>query len=464
MSTRFDLIIIGAGPGGYVAALRAAQLKLNVALVERDAQPGGACLWRGCIPTKCLLELAERRRFSAKKARGLGLGESQDFDWSKVQAFKDRVVKQNAAGVAALLKAAGVVIIQGQGRLTAPGRVEVVHAGEARSLEAPHVILATGAQPASLPGFEVNGEDILDSTSALALSALPARLGIIGGGVIGVEFATVMASFGVKVALFELTPSLTPGVEPELSAALVTALSRLQIKAHLSHAVTGLIREAGGLRLTARGPGEAVYEGVFDKLLIATGRRPQTAGLGLEALGLALDRGFVPADLWGRTPIEGLWAIGDIVAGRPQLAHAASAMGVIAVEAIAGLDPAPLALDEIPAVIFTEPEIATVGLGEAAAMARGGEVRVGRFPFAAVGKARVMGKPEGLTQIVALDGRVVGLHIMGPHASDLIGEGLVALKLGARLEQLAEIIHPHPTLCEGVGEATLDALGRALHR
>ncbi len=450
-----DLLILGAGPGGYVAAIRAAQLGLKVILIEAQAL-GGTCLWRGCIPTKCLLEVGSRHRWNRKEARRFGLKVSSEFDWGKVQSFKERTLKQNARGIDSLLKQNGVQLLKGRGCWIAPGQLQVQSAEGEKILEAPQIILATGSRVLSLPNLPFDGQHLLSSDELLEIPQVPKRLNIIGGGVVGVEFASLFESFGSKVQLFELEERLLPSADPEISQHLLQALKRRGIRCHLGVRCRSTEPCEGGIKLHTD-----VGEHESDLLLLAVGRRPNTEELGLEESCAQLKGGYLEVDALGRTGEPGLWAIGDIVSGSPQLAHVASAEGLRAAEAIAGLKPGPIAA--APSAVYTEPQLAWIGLTEPEALGQGHELLKSAFPFAAVPKARIMGKPEGLIKVIAeaKQRKILGIHIIGPHASDLLGEA--GALLGRDLEEAASLIHAHPSLSEGLGEALHMALGRAIH-
>jgi len=463
-----DLIVIGAGPGGYTAALRAARLGLRTALVERDERPGGTCTLRGCIPTKALLQAARTWELCRKGARTFGISvEGASFDWPAVRRRQEAVVRKSSLGVAKLLEDAGVETVRGHGRLDGPGRVAVAADDGERLLTAPRIVLATGSQPAGLPGITPDGERIWTSDDVLALDSLPASLVILGAGAVGVEFADVMATFGVKVTLVEMLPQILPLEEPECAEVVARALQRRGVEVLAGHRAARVETTDGGVRveLAPAGGGETVAREA-ERLLVAVGRRPATRDVGLETVPeVVVDgRGFVQVDAHGETAVAGLYAIGDIVA-TPQLAHAASAEALVAVDHAAGRPRPPLALERIPSCTYCSPEVASVGLTERQAVDRGHAVRCGRYPFAALGKAAVLNEPHGLVKVVAdtESGTVLGVHIVGPHATDLIGEACAALGLGGGLEAWSRVVHPHPTLTEGLAEALQAAAGEALH-
>lgn len=458
----YDVAIIGAGPGGYVAALRAAQLGARVALVEKDAV-GGVCLNRGCIPTKVLLAtcgvLAAVR---GAAAYGITTAPPQ-VDFAAVQRRKDQVVAQLVGGVKGLLQASRVDTVIGTARLTDPHTVTVVDAkGGRREIRAAHSVIATGSAPARppIPGVDLPG--VITSDDALAFTTPPRSICIIGGGAIGAEFATIFATLGSQVTLVETLPQLVPTEDAAVAAQLAKSLTQQGVAVHVNTKVANITRQGDGLTVnitTPVGPQQVAAQYV----LLAVGRVPVTAGLGLEQLGVKMNRRFIAVDRHLRTSVPGVYAIGDVV-GAPLLAHVASAEGVVAVEHALGQDSA-IDYRVVPGCIFTQPEIASVGLTEKAAREKVGGVKVGRFPFAASGKALAAGYTDGFVKIVADDkyGEIMGVHIIGQGASDLIGEAVVAMKLEATLDELAHAIHPHPTLTEATMEAALAGLDRALH-
>jgi dihydrolipoamide dehydrogenase len=462
----FDVVIIGSGPGGYVAAIRAGQLGLKTAVVEKDSRLGGTCLLRGCIPTKSMLksaELADQARHA--KEFGVNVGEVE-VDLKAVLKRKSKVVRQNAGGVAFLLKKNKVTTFTGFGRIAAPGRVEVTaEDGSTQVLTARNVVLATGSVPRTLPFIEVDESVVLTSNGLLELESMPRHLLVLGAGAVGVEFASVFRSFGADVTVVELADRLVPIEDEEVSKEFARIFARRGIKVHTATKLASVERVERGVRArleTGKGPATSV---TASHLLVAVGRAPVTAGLGLEKTKVRVERGFVHVDEFGRTDEPGIYAIGDIVAGTPQLAHAASTEGVLAVEHIAGLPVRPIDYEQVPGCTYSDPEIGSIGLTEAEARTRGIEVKVGKFPFSASGKAKVMGNSNGFVKIVAEAkyNQILGVHIIGPHATDLIAEAGPLLKLECTAEELAATIHAHPTLSEAMHEAAHALLGHALH-
>ncbi|HEX9475179.1 MAG TPA: dihydrolipoyl dehydrogenase [Candidatus Dormibacteraeota bacterium] len=451
----FDVIVVGGGPGGYVAALRAAQLGAATAIVEKDRM-GGTCLVRGCIPTKALLQSSEL--YSLAKA-GAPFGVVADniaFDWAAAQKRKTAVVDQLVKGVEGLLKAGGVTMVRGAAKLAGGGAIDV--AGE--RLPAKNIVIATGSAVSSIP---LKGAELtIDSDAILELKEIPPRLAVIGGGVVGMEFAAMFAALGSKVTVLEMLPQILPMVETDLVNVYAKHLAGLGGEIHTDSKVDAVVKVRSGLqvRFSTGGEGGAVDA---DQVLLAVGRSPYTEGLGAEAAGVKLERGRVVVDDHLRTSAQGVWAIGDVIGGI-MLAHVASYEGICAVENIAGHARVP-DYHAAPNCVYTDPEIAHVGLGEKEAKERGLEIRIGRFPFAASGRALTLGQSEGFVKVVADagSGRLLGVHIIGPRATDLIAEATLAVQNGLTLEQLDLTIHAHPTLPESLMEAALAAQGRAIH-
>src|SRR5712664_1584928 len=456
MAGSFDVVVIGGGPGGYVAALRAAQLGAKTAIVERD-RLGGTCLVRGCIPTKALLQSAEL--YTMAKA-GVPFGLTADkigFDWAVAQKRKAGVVDQLVKGVEGLLKAGGVTSMHGTARLAGKGVVDV--AGE--QVQAKDIIIATGSAIARIP---LKGAELtIDSDQILELKEVPRRLAVIGGGVVGMEFAAMFAALGSKVTVFEMLPQVLPMVDADLVAAYAKHLSGLGGQIHTSSKVEEVARQKGGLqvRFSAGSEGGAVDA---DQVLLAVGRVPYTQGLEAGNAGVKLERGRVVVDEHLHTSADGVWAIGDVIGGI-MLAHVASYEGLCAVDNIVGHANRVPDYHAAPNCIYTDPEIAHVGLGEKDAKDQGLDVKVGRFPFAASGRALTLGQSEGFVKVIAdaISGRLLGAHIIGPRATDLIAEATLAIQNGLTLDQVDLTIHAHPTLPESLMEAALAAQGRAIH-
>ena len=463
-SGAFEVVVIGSGPGGYVAALRAAGAGLRTAVVEKDARFGGTCLHVGCIPSKVFLHAASLLD-DIRAAKTFGVAASEPtLDWEGLQRRNRRVIGKLAAGVGLLLKRAGVECVRGFGRLAGSGRVEVTADGSIRSLAARNIIIATGSEARTLPFLPVDGERIVTNAEMFDLPEPPERLGIIGAGAVGAEFASMFRSFGCSVDLFEVLPRVLPLEDAEVSEAVGKAFRRRRIGVKTGVMVESAASSETGVAVRYRS-GDRTAEAEYDRLLVAVGRRPRTADLGLETVGIQPAKGgFLPVDDSCRTSAPGIFAIGDVV-GSAQLAHVASAEAEAAVAAIAGGEPRPLRRDRMPAATYCVPEVGSVGLTEEAARAAGHDLRVGRFPFAANSKANILGDLTGFAKVVAEAryGEILGVHIVGPHATDLIAEAVVALEHEATLESLARSVHPHPTLSEAVAEAALAGLGSPLH-
>ena len=456
MAGSFDVVVVGGGPGGYVAALRAAQLGAKTAIVEKDRM-GGTCLVRGCIPTKALLQSSEL--YSLAKA-GAPFGLKTDhlgFDWPVAQTRKTAVVDQLVKGVEGLLKAGGVTSVRGAACLAGKGVVDV--AGD--RLQARDIIIATGSAITRIP---LKGAELtIDSDQILELKEIPGRLAVIGGGVVGMEFAAMFAALGSKVTVFEMLPQVLPMVDADLVTTYAKHLSGLGGEIHTNAKVDQVVKQKGGLqvRFSAGGEGGSVDA---DQVLLAVGRVPYTQGLEAENAGVKLERGRVVVDEHLHTTADGVWAIGDVIGGI-MLAHVASYEGLCAVDNIVGHANRVPDYHAAPNCIYTDPEIAHVGLGEKDAKDKGLDVKIGRFPFAASGRALTLGQSEGFVKVIAdaSSGRLLGAHIIGPRATDLIAEATLAIQNGLTLEQVDLTIHAHPTLPESLMEAALAAQGRAIH-
>jgi len=464
--SHYDLAIVGAGPGGYVSAIRAAHHGLRVALVDPNP-PGGVCLHTGCIPTKTMVasvDLLRQAQQSSQWAVSIAQAEAQ---LTSIVERRQKVVTKLAAGVQNLIDKNGVDFIKGRGRLKSPTEIEVTD-GEGNvthSLANPRaIILATGSRPTELPIALRDGSRILDSDDLLTLTELPPRLLILGGGYIGCEFASIFAALGSEVTVLEAEPRLLPGMDPDLCDFLRRGFKRQNITVRLNETVQTATATATA---TAEGVtvqlADETLEGTH--LLVAVGRTPNTENLGLEAAGVALDGRAIGVNEFLQTNVPNIFAIGDVT-GKMQLAHVATAQGRVVVDnLIAGKNEARMNYDEIPAAVFTHPEIATIGLTEAAAEARGIPIRMGRFPFAAIGKALAQGETDGFVKLIAHaeTGKLLGGHILGGHAAELIGQITLAIKLKATAEQLTETIFAHPTLSEAILEAAESLFGQSTH-
>lgn len=459
MATKADVAIIGGGPGGYLAALRASQLGAKTVLIEKN-KLGGVCLNEGCIPTKALLHTANVLK-TVREAGTFGVKVGKPaLDWAAAQARKQSVVDRLNSGVKLLLNRAGVEVIKGHARFLSPSSLEVEGAGR---IEAEKFIVATGSSPITLPIPGMDDPNVIDSSGALALEELPESILIIGGGYIGAEFASLFNALGVKVYVVEMLPRILPGIERDLSQALEKVFTKQGIKVHTGAKVTALEKSAAGLvAKVSADAGERKIE--VEKILYAVGRRPNVEEAGLEQAGVRYDRkAGIHVDERMRTNVPHIYAVGDVV-GKIMLAHVAFREGVVAAENALGLE-SRMSYKAVPSCIFTDPEIASVGMSEEEAREKVSEVRTGSFPFSANGKALIEGNSEGFVKVVseARYGEILGLHVIGPHASDLILEGSLALTGEATIAEIEHTIHPHPTLGEAIAEAVLDVEKRALH-
>jgi len=459
----FDLVVIGAGPGGYVAAIRAAQLGMKVACVEKYPSLGGTCLNVGCIPSKALLDSSEHFDNVRHGLAAHGIKATAELDLATMMKRKDTVVQGLTSGVASLFRKHKVTRFTGVARIAAPGRVEVAGEKGVESIDAKRILIATGSKPAALPGIAYDGRRIVHSTDALALPEVPKRLVVVGAGAIGLELGSVWMRLGAEVLVLEYMDRIVPGMDRASGALLKRALERQGMKFELSASAKAARVEGDRVIVTVESGG-ATREETADVLLVAVGRRPYTEGLGASEAGVELDpKGRVVVNEHYETRVPGIFAIGDVIAG-PMLAHKAEEEGVAAVETMAGQKPH-LAYACIPNVVYTWPELASVGLSADDAPGRGIEVKVGTFPFLANGRARAMNERDGQVSIVAdaATDRILGAHILGPRASDLIAELAFAMEMGASAEDVARSVHAHPTLPEAVKEAALAVAGRPIH-
>lgn len=471
MANEYDVIVIGAGTGGYVAAIRAAQLGLKVGVVEREATLGGTCLNWGCIPTKALLEHAHAFKI-AQQAKEWGIsfgGGAVSIDMAQVHARKDKIVKGLTAGVAFLFKKNRIDWIKGTARLLGGGRVEVT-GDEPRTVSAREIVVATGSSARSVPGIEIDHARIITSDEALHMREIPKSFAVMGSGAVGVEFASIFAQFGSHVTLIELLPRIVPNEDEQVSAELEKAFRKRKIRVMAGTRVTGATSSDNGVEMQAETPDGKTETIKADYLLVATGRGPVTTGLGAEEAGLEMHRGYIKVDELFRTSVPGISAVGDVITfggdtPHPQLAHLSSMEGIIAAERIAGHPVRPINYDHVPGCTYCDPEIGSVGLTEAEAKARGYEVRVGVFPFGVLGRAKIANEIEGFVKIVAdrKYDEVLGVHMIGPRATELVAEATVALRLECTVEELIRTIHAHPTMSEAVGEAAHAAHGAAIH-
>jgi dihydrolipoamide dehydrogenase len=468
MSESFDIVIIGGGPGGYVAAIRAAQLGMRVACVERGARLGGTCLNIGCIPSKALLQSSEKFAEATHSfaAHGVKLG-GIELDLATMMARKDKVVGDLTKGIEFLFKKNKIAWIKGTGRITAPGKiaVQLVDGGGTQELDAKSIIIATGSDSLALPGVEIDETQIVSSTGALSLAKVPEHLVVVGGGYIGLEMGSVWRRLGAAVTVVEFLDRITPNMDGETGKMLQRVLTKAGFAFKLGTKVVGAKATKAGVTLQLEAAaGGAASELKADIVLVAIGRRPYTDGLGLREIGVALDdKQRVKVDAHYQTTVPGIYAIGDVIAG-PMLAHKAEDEGIVAVEMIAGLKPH-IDYDAIPAVIYTWPEVASVGKTEEELKAAGIAYKTGKFPFTANSRARTNADTDGFVKILAdaATDRVLGIHIIGPDAGTMIAEAALAMEFGASSEDIARTTHAHPTLNEAVKEAALGVDGRAIH-
>jgi dihydrolipoamide dehydrogenase len=465
----FDVTVIGSGPGGYVAAIRAAQMGLRTACVERDpAGLGGTCLLRGCIPTKSLLHTADLYE-EIKHGKDYGiLTDGLRLDFPAVMSRKTRIVNRLSKGIESyLFKKNKITLFKGQGRLEGAGNVVVKGEGGETRVKTRNVILATGSRPRSLPGLAIDGKTIVSSDEILSIGAVPRALVVIGAGAVGMEFASVFARFGSDVTVIELLPRILPLEDEEISVEAGKLLGK-QMAIHTGAKTEGALKTAQGVEVAFRNSEGQAKSLTADVLLVAVGRGPVTDGLGLESTKVQLDRGFIKVDENMATDEPGIFAIGDVVTvgGRPHpaLAHVASAEGIGVAERLAGKHLEPVNYDQVPAATYCTPEVASVGLTEAEAKKRGYDVKVGRFPFGNIAKPRIIGQDFGLVKVVseAKYDEILGVHMVGPHATDLISEACVALRLESTTEEVMRTIHPHPTLPEALMQAAEAVYGHAI--
>ncbi len=462
----YDVTIIGSGPGGYVAAIRAGQLGLKAALVERAPRLGGTCLHLGCIPTKAML-FAAQLLDHVREAEGFGLKiPTAEPDIKGIHRYKDSVINKMATGIDFLMRKNKVAVLAGHGRITGPGRVSVTStSGVVTELETRNTLVATGSVVRSLPGMDFDHKLILSSDDILEIGRIPKRLAVLGAGAVGVEFASVFRSYGSDVTLIEVMPQLLPIEDHDAGKELLKAFRRRKIDCLLSSKVEKVDKTDKGVKIlvvVADGKSQVLEA---DALLSAVGRRPLTDDVGLEKTQAKPDaKGFIQVDSMMRTKEPNVYAIGDVVPTQA-LAHVASAEGIVAVEHMAGKSPRPINYDQIPSCTYSSPQVASIGLTERKARERGYEVKVGRFPFSALAKAQILRSGEGMVKIVAEEkyGELLGLHMVGPEVTDLLAEGGIALKLESTVEEIAQSIHAHPTLSEAVGEAAHAVFGQAIH-
>ncbi|HKV99666.1 MAG TPA: dihydrolipoyl dehydrogenase [Vicinamibacterales bacterium] len=472
MTNEYDVVVIGAGTGGYVAAIRAAQLGLKVACVERYTSLGGTCLNWGCIPTKALLEHAHAFKIAQESATwGISFGKADvqpSIDMTRVHARKDKIVTGITKGVEFLFKKNKITWVKGTARLAGKGTVEVTGA-EPQTLKAREIVVATGSAPRSVPGIEIDKTNIITSDQAIHLPAVPKSIAIMGSGAVGVEFASIFRRFGSEVTLIELLPRIVPNEDEAVSAELDKAFRKRGIAVRAATKVTSAKVKDGSVTIEMQSMAGKTESLTIEKLLVATGRGPVTDGLGAAEAGLTLERGFIKVDNLFRTGVPGISAIGDVITmgtgAHAQLAHLSSAEGIVLAERLAGRDVQPIDYEQVPACTYCEPEIGSIGLTEKEAADRGYDVRVGTFPFGVLGRAKMAGEVEGFVKIVAEKkyDEVLGVHMIGLRATELVAEAAVALRLESTVEELIRTIHAHPTMSEAVGEAAHAVHGAAIH-
>ncbi len=460
----YDAVVIGGGPGGYVCAIRLGQLKQKVLCVEMD-EVGGVCLNWGCVPSKALIATSHTYE-KAKDGAAIGLMiDGLRLDVNKMQDWKEGIVKKLTGGIRGLFRGNGVELMMGEARVKSPTQVVVkTREGGTETIDCRAIVIATGSSTIELPSFKFDGKQIIGAKEAVSLRRVPKRMLVIGGGVIGLELGCVYQKFGSDVTVVEMTSSLLPGTDPECTAVVEKKMVKHGAKIRKNAKAMGYEKNSDGSLSVRIDTGDGKYDTVVvDTVLVAVGMRPNGAGIGLEEIGVKVERGFVPTDNVGRTNVPSVFAIGDVTA-MPMLAHKASKEGEVVAEVIAGHKAAKDWV-AIPGAIFTDPEIAVAGLTDAQAKEKGIDAKVGKFPFSALGRAMAVNETEGFIKVVSdkKTHEVLGFHIVGPNATDLISEGMLALEMHAFLEDIGLTIHPHPTLGEGIMEASLNGLGQAVH-
>jgi dihydrolipoamide dehydrogenase len=463
--TPFDVAIIGSGPGGYLAAIRAGQLGLRTAVMERDSRYGGTCLLRGCIPTKALLRDAHLLQ-EIKKASQQGLFKTGaiEIDFGKIQARKSDVVDKNAKGVEFLFRKNKVNVFKGTATLLTPNKIAVKGDVASTEIDAKNIIIATGSEAKSLPGYTFDENYILSNVGALELKSIPKSMLIIGSGAVGVEFASIYNSFGTKVTLIEVLSNCVPLEDDEVSKELKRVFTKKGIEVYTNAKLESARVQGGAVEAVFQTEKGETKKYTVEKVLMATGRGPNSSNIGLDKIGVTLERGFVKVNQYMETNVKGVYAIGDVTPS-PLLAHVASQEGIIAVEKIAGKNPRPINYNQVPACTYCDPQVASVGFTEAKAKEAGHNVKVGKFPFTAVAKAKIEDAPEGFVKIVADSeyGEILGVHMIGNSVTEIIVEGVAAMALEGTVEDLVNTIHAHPTLAEATHEAMEAVFGAAIH-
>ena len=465
--TIYDVAIIGSGPGGYTAAIRAAQLGLKPCLIEKGERLGGTCLLVGCIPTKALLFNAEiYDHLKAGKEFGIEGTESAKLNWPTIQSRKDKIVLKHTKGLDFLMRKNKVDVVKGYGRLTGPRKdgVLMVEVQGGSPVKAKNVILATGSEAKMLPGLEPD-DRVLTNIEILSIKAIPKSLVVVGARAVGVEFASIYKSFDCDVTILEMLPRLVPLEDEDISKELTRAFGKRGIKSFTGTKVEKIEKTKAGIAVTFTPPDGKQQKLEAEKILIAVGRAPQTANVGLEKTKIKPDRGFVPTNEWMETEEPGVFAVGDIIAGFPQLAHVAFMQGMVAAARIAGKPARPLNRNRIPNCTYCEPQISSAGLTEAAARQAGRDIKVGKFPFSANSKASIVGSHEGFVKVIAdaKYGEILGVHIIGPQATEMIAEAVAAMDAEATVEHMMFTIHPHPTLSEAMFDGIENVYGLSIN-
>ena len=463
---KYDVAVIGSGPGGYVGAIRAGQLGLKTVLIEKDNKFGGTCLHVGCIPTKDLLLNAEVYDYF-KNAQEFGI-ECKGFsiDWAAVQARQHKVVNKLAKGVEFLLKKNKVEIVQGFGQLSGPGRITVTDSNKkTREIQAKNIVLATGSEAKMIPGLEPDAKTVLTNREILDLKNIPKSMVVIGSGAVGVEFGSIFHRFGTEVTIIEMLPRAVPLEDEEISAQLEKSFKKQGLAVHTQAKVEKVAKTSKGVTVEFTDAQGKAHKLEAETCLVAVGRAPNTQSINLEKTRVRLERGFIKVDPYMRTDEPGVYAIGDIVAGSPLLAHVGSMEGIVAVTHAAGKPVEPINYRQVPNCTYCEPEIASVGLTERQAREGGHNVKVGKFPFVGNSKATILGMTEGFVKIVSDEryGEILGVHMIGPRVTEMIAEAVAVMRLEGTVEDLERTIHPHPTLTEAVPEAAHAVHGMAIH-
>jgi dihydrolipoamide dehydrogenase len=461
----YDVVIIGSGPGGYSAAVRAGQYGLKTALIEKSPKLGGTCLHVGCVPTKALLHSAGVwEYFLHPEAEGISC-QNPVLNYPSVVDRKGKIVSKHAKGVEFLMKKNKVDVIPGFGRLLGGGKIEVSHNGQTSIVESKNMVIATGSEARMLPNLKPQSPRIVTNVEILELTTVPKSLGIIGAGAVGVEFGSIFKRFGSDVTIFEMLPRLVPVEDEEVSKELERSFKKAGIRCETGAKVVNIQVGADSVRFTATLANGSQENVEVETLLIAVGRKPNTENIGLENTRVESDRGFIKVNGFQQTAEPGVYAIGDVVLGTPQLAHVATAEGMIAVGHIAGVEVTPIKKNRIPGATYTDPGIGSVGLTESQAKAQGYKVKIGKFPFAANSKASIVGHHDGFVKVVADEtfGEILGVHIIGHHGYELIGEAVAAMEAEATVETMMNTIHAHPTQYEALGEAFNAVYGMAIN-